>query len=295
MTSRWCHALAVLLVAAGCAGSSARDDDVTVAPTSTEQADGTLTATTVDAEPTNTGQSTQPAPLRTPSASEPLRVTIIGDSVMFDAALGIQHSLESTGVVVTQSRAIGAVGLSVEAWPQFIDEVLADTEPELIVLMVGGWDLGVVEFEGPDVYRPLVSSAIDTMTAGDTRIVWLAMPPTPPAEGLEPHRMVLNSIYAEAAAQHPLVTFVDTNAALGDPDGMFARYLPGPDGSEVQARKVRDGRDDGHLCPGGAAILGELVFDSLGMLTALAPRGDWLEGEWTNDQRYDDPPGGCAG
>jgi len=81
---------------------------------------------------------------------------------------------------------------------------------------------------------------------------------------------------------------------LGDPGGGFTRFRVGLGGTVVQVRKVRGGRDDGHLCPGGAALLGDLV---LGAVRAAHDIGDpserWWEDAWTSDARYDDPPGGC--
>ncbi|RUA24894.1 MAG: hypothetical protein DSY73_02925 [Actinobacteria bacterium] len=59
-------------------------------------------------------------------------------------------------------------------------------------------------------------------------------------------------------------------------------------------RKVREGRDDGHLCPAGAALIGDSVYTAVGGLYPLPARADrWWSAEWTDDPRYDDPPGGC--
>ena len=77
------------------------------------------------------------------------------------------------------------------------------------------------------------------------------------------------------------------------------------DGTLQQVRKIRDGNDDGHLCPAGAALLGEAVAELLKTRHVVGvpvggpqvghPQGEWWTGEWTLDPRYDDPPGGCAG
>ena len=77
--------------------------------------------------------------------------------------------------------------------------------------------------------------------------------------------------------------------------GGCVRFRAGVEGSRVQVRKVRDGRDDGHLCPGGAALLGRAVLDAVADLADLdAPADGWWAGAWADDPRYDDPPGGCT-
>ena len=98
------------------------------------------------------------------------------------------------------------------------------------------------------------------------------------------------------ADRHRSVVFLDTGKVVGDPDGeAFVRFRVGVDGATVQVRKVRDGRDDGHLCPGGAALLGQAVFDEIRAVDSLDPPVDeWWVGPWTTDPRYDDPDGSCA-
>jgi len=57
---------------------------------------------------------------------------------------------------------------------------------------------------------------------------------------------------------------------------------------------VRDGGDDGHLCPGGAALLGEAVLVVLTERFGVPePSPRWWWGPWVGDARYDDPPGAC--
>lgn len=230
---------------------------------------------------------------RTPTAERPLRVTTVGDSVAFDADPGIRAALESTGRVVVVTRSYGGVGL---LRPQF-DTYLAETmegDPEVIVVMLGGWDLGEALSE-PAVYGHRIDQVLDVLVADGAFVVWLGMPPTPPDEGLEEARVVINMLFEEAAGRHLGTDYLSTDVQLGGPDGRFQRVLPGLDGRPSQVRKVREGHDDGHLCPAGAALLGDLVYDAVGSRHPLPQRAsDWWKAGWINDERYDDPAGGCS-
>lgn len=231
----------------------------------------------------------------------PVRVVVVGDSVAYDAEPGIRAALEATGDVRVDARSYGGVGLLRPGVDDYLAEALAG-DPDVVVVMLGGWDLGEVVVD-PDGYARRLDEVAALLTAEGARVVWLSMPPTPPGEGIEEARRAANRLFAALANRHPSVVHVATGPVLGGVPGgpdegsgqAFTRFRPGVDGSDVQVRKVRDGRDDGHLCPGGAALLGRAVLDALGGLVDLESAEDgWWAGAWTADARYDDPPGGCA-
>jgi hypothetical protein len=141
----------------------------------------------------------------------------------------------------------------------------------------------------------MLSKAVNRILKDASRIIWIGMPPTPLEEKLEENRLLLNLIIQTFAENNPMVDYLDSESILGGAQGDFQRILPGVDGQLAQIRKVRDGRDDGHLCSAGAALIGELVYQKLSIFFPLAERDhEWWLGEWTQDQRYDDPPGGCS-
>ena len=226
-----------------------------------------------------------------------LRVVVVGDSVAYDAEPGIRAALEATGDVRVDTRSYGGVGLLQPGIDGYLAEAVA-TDPDVVVVMLGGWDLGEVVAD-PGAYSRRLDEVADLLTSDGARVVWLSMPPTPPGEGIEEARRAANRLFAALADRHPSVAHVATGPVVGGSDvgsgHAFTRFRPGVDGRDVQVRKVRDGRDDGHLCPGGAALLGRAVLDVLGGLAHLELAEDgWWMGGWTGDARYDDPPGGCA-
>jgi hypothetical protein len=222
-----------------------------------------------------------------------LRVVSIGDSVTYDADPGIRAALEATGSVVVDTRSIGGVGLLRPGIDAYLADALSD-DPSVVVVMLGGWDLGEIVAD-PAAYAVRLDEVADRLTADGAHLVWLAMPPTPPGEGIEEARQTANGLFGDLADRRSDVDHVATGPLLGDEAGAFTLFRAGVTGSEVQVRKVRDGRDDGHLCPGGAALLGQAVLDLIvDRFDVSEPSGEWWAGEWTTDARYDDPPGACA-
>jgi len=231
--------------------------------------------------------------IRTPTKNHPLSVVTIGDSVSYDADLGIKAALESTETVNVENRSFGGVGLTQKGFQSYLEESL-QTDPEVMTVMVGGWDLAFAT-ENRKEYEKIIENSIEEILKVSSLIIWIGMPPTPEAEGLEESRHLVNQIYKEISDRKREVEFIDTDELLGNEKGAFVRFLTGFDGKSYQIRKVRNGQDDGHLCSFGAALIGGTVFERIAESFPLIQKEvDWWFGEWTNERRYDDPPGGCA-
>ncbi|MDG2427863.1 MAG: GDSL-type esterase/lipase family protein [Acidimicrobiales bacterium] len=221
-----------------------------------------------------------------------LKVVSIGDSVTYDADPGIRAALEATGAVVVETRSIGGVGLLRPGIDDYLDDALVG-DPDVVVVMLGGWDLGEIVAD-PSAYALRLDDVANQLTAEGARLVWLAMPPTPPGEQIEDARQLANRLFSQLAERRADVDHVATGMILGDSVGAFVRFRTGLDGRRVQVRKVRGGTDDGHLCPGGAALLGQAVLELVANRFVLPEAvSEWWLGPWTDDLRYDDPPGGC--
>ncbi len=245
-------------------------------------------------------------PGRALSPADPLRVMLIGDSVMQDAAPGVGAALESTGVVkVVADESHKWWGLTNNSswkfdWPQLIRE----DRPEL-VLGTWSWDNGAAQAD-PAAYSRLVAQAMGILLApgnGVDGVAIMEFPPYgPPPSVLDPAkaeqtlvaeetaRKAWNSLMASLAPRWPgHYMFLPVASAL-EVDGRFSPWLPQADGTWSRARKT----DNFHLCPTGAAALGQAVVAQLTPVVSLPPPAPgWWSGSWAKDHTYRDPSGSC--
>ena len=136
----------------------------------------------------------------------------IGDSVAFDADPGIRAALESTGGIRVDTRSFGGVGLLRPGFDGYLAEALRDG-PDVVVVMLGGWDLGEI-LADPDAYGRRLDQVADRMLDRGATVIWLGMPPTPPSEGIEEARGVANGQFEALAGEFP--ASVEVQRALQD-------------------------------------------------------------------------------
>ena len=104
-----------------------------------------------------------------PSPANPLRVMIIGDSVMHDASFGITASLQATGEATVSTKTYPGFGLTTAtSWRTSIPSLIAQTHAQLIVAS-WSWDqYGPTTpnaLHQPKQYTALLRSAVATMLA----------------------------------------------------------------------------------------------------------------------------------
>lgn len=224
------------------------------------------------------GATTTTAPRRVPTREDPLRVLVVGDSLMFDAAPGIERRLSALPQVRYETATWLGSGLSNPEhydWPARMAQLVGEVRPEVVVVMFGGNDWEPRQFEGGTVrpgepawrrfYQGKVDEALGILTAGGADVYWLGMPHVRP-EKIEAAVPLLNEIYRDAARRWPTVTFVDGAAALAGPDGGFTPYLQTADGKLVEARKP----DGIHFFDPGADRLADAVMAAVGRDWRLA-------------------------
>jgi peptidoglycan/LPS O-acetylase OafA/YrhL len=242
-------------------------------------------------------------PGRTPTAADPLRVLLVGDSVMVDASPGIEAAIEATGVAAVEPGGFPGFGLTyTKSWRRDWTDMVAKVRPDVVVVLLGAWDADNALAHPPDWYAGVVDDATAILAERGARVVWLGWPPTrPPAvagraepdyDHIELQRDTVDAAFRTVADRHAGdVAYVDTGSTLSLPDGSFSAFLPDPTtGAMVRARK----HDNTHFCPSGAERMGRLVLGALTPVFALpAPPPTWTAGDWRADPRYDDPPGAC--
>ncbi len=246
-------------------------------------------------------------PILTPSSpGQPIRAWIFGDSVMVDSSLGITAALQATGKVsVVVDNAFPGWGLTTDhTWPTDVSQTLAQSRPQVAI---GTWSWDDAEAAGDPVgYRALLQRFIAAQLAppdGVGLVVLLQFPAPGPTDSITDttarERAWLKQTEAteawDDAARHAVAAFPGraaylTTEQLFAPHGRFLTWMRTPSGTWVRARKL----DNTHMCPYGAAQFGALVTQELTPMLGLAPpEAGWEFGSWTEDPRYNDPPGAC--
>jgi peptidoglycan/LPS O-acetylase OafA/YrhL len=242
------------------------------------------------------------SPLATPTRTSPLRVWVLGDSVMEDSSPGVTAALQATGrVSVVVNSSFGGWGLTTVNWAQQSSQVIAQYHPQMII-GTWSWD-DTVAAQHPKAYAFLLAQAMATWLAhgdGVQLVVLLEYPQVGPYSNPEaqPHGWAVQAAVQndwDAAARNAVGAFpghalyLSTNQLFA-PGGRFFDWLRAPGGSWVRVRKI----DNTHMCPFGAAELGQLVVNDIGPVLHLGtPAVGWQFGSWTTDPRYNDPPGAC--
>ena len=219
-----------------------------------------------------TTTTTLPVLDRHPTAADPLRVLVIGDSIGLDLGQPLVSDLAATGVVTTTLDGRVDTGLSRPDyfnWPAELSVDLSNVQPQLVVVMMGANDPQSLVSPGGSIpygaagwsaaYGQRVRALIDEANAAGAHVLWVGMPPMAAAP-LNAQMQVLNGIVQDqVAARRAGATYVASSTVLADGQGNFTAYLPDSSGAEVNIRTP----DGIHLTPGGGERLSQSVIDSI--------------------------------
>jgi len=248
----------VVSIADGIIGRNNRPGGV-VTPVRHKQRPTTATTTTVPLVTLN----------RHPSAVNPLRVLVVGDSLGIDLGDVLVNELTQTGHVQATLDGQVATGLTRPDyfnWPAELSSDLPRYTPQVIVVMLGANDAQDlpgppdVPFGNPawlSTYRDRVAAFMDEATSRGAKVIWVGMPPMQ-NPGLSVAMQTLDGIVASAAHTHQGVAYVDGWNLLASPTGQFTPYLV-VGGREVDVREP----DGTHIAPGGAQVLSAAVEDAI--------------------------------
>lgn len=251
-------------------------------PTAADPPQPALVRTTPTALPT----------LRTPTAADPLRVLLVGDSYMFDAAPGIVASTAATGAVATAAEARLGFSVTVDGWEQTLAELVEAHRPELVIAMWARFDAAWLEANDPVDYEQRLDRAVEILTGDGAVLGFVGLAPslTAGVDRVEVDRSI-NALFEALPSRHPGRAFYVDPDPIVAPDGAPERWIETPEG-RLLVRKT----DVSHYCGDGSARFGLAVAELLVALADVAPADPaaWWAGEWRADPRYDDPAGACA-
>ncbi|HWC39948.1 MAG TPA: DUF459 domain-containing protein [Acidimicrobiales bacterium] len=210
-------------------------------------------------------------PLPHPTAANPLRVLVVGDSIGEDFGQSLVAKLAATGVV--QATLDGRIDTGLARpdyfdWPGELQTDVSRFHPDVVVAMMGANDnhsflVGdrEVEFGTPEwvsVYRQRVATMMNEATAQGERMMWVGMP-VMPSSGFSDQMQVLNRIVESQAVTHPGVSYLDSWHLFVNSTGGYAAYLPNASGGQQQVREP----DGVHLARPGSDRLADWAIGSI--------------------------------
>jgi peptidoglycan/LPS O-acetylase OafA/YrhL len=229
-----------------------------------------------------------PTTTTVPPGPVPHAIMIVGDSGMFDVseALTALYAHLGTTTVVNASWPGWSFTLDPAGWEHDWPALVAANRPQIVYVMMGGWDWAYVQAHGVDAYEAVLARAAAILQAYGARVMWLG---EAPGGNARPDQ--IDPLYERFAAAHPGTNaFADTAQVLTAPDGKAYRWLPAADGHLQLLRKP----DGWHFCQDGAVRVSDVAVAATAALgwSPLPPTG-WEQGAWRSDKRYNDPPNGC--
>jgi peptidoglycan/LPS O-acetylase OafA/YrhL len=250
-----------------------------------------------------------------PSPANPLRITVIGDSVMHDASFAIRAALESTGDSVVTINTVDGWGLGTDpTWKTDLPWIISQSHPQLIVATWSWDDWGPTTPNAlyqPAAYTKELEDTVSTLLTpgnGVEGVIFTQFPEPgailtsadPRQRPIYRQRVLGNNAWNHIAQK---MTTVFPGKVMFFPiassllwHGNYAAWLPPDDNPHapldtwIRVRKV----DNVHLCPQGAALYtNALLADMTPVFGLSAAAADWSQGSWTTDPNFNNPPGAC--
>jgi uncharacterized protein len=233
------------------------------APTVTASAHR-ATTTTSTTTTTTTVPDTGP-----PSAENPARVLVVGDSDAGTFAPYLETLLDDTGVVdtiVDYKVSSGLARPDFFDWPAHLRRQLPAIQPDVVVVTFGGNDAqGLARADGsflngdPVVdreewlpeYSRRAGEVMDLLAADGRTVIWVGIPNDDNPE-VTARLQVQDEAVRDALASRPDVVFVDTWARFSSLNGGWAQYVVDPRDNQGKPVRAADGF---HLNENGAEIL----------------------------------------
>ncbi len=208
------------------------------------------------------------------------RVWIVGDSIVRETSFALRKTLESANVPVETFISLGS-GLTrpdLFDWHAKLREIVTNSRPELVVVMMGASDIQDMNENGRLLtrgapawdaeYARRLDVALEILLGGGVRqVFWVGLPDMrDPALNQFAHdlnRIVQTRVTARSSAR-----FFASASLLSKQPGQFSAYLPGPDGMPILARST-DGK---HLSLQGGAMLAQAVWTEIKPLLEKAAK-----------------------
>lgn len=269
--------------AAGATGSST----AVIVPSGDASATTVETSTTTAVAPTSTTVTPTSDPSTVPTAADPARVLLVGDSEAGGLSPFLKQVLDPTGVTamtVDYKSSTGLVRPDYYDWPGRLRATVPAENPDIVVALFGGNDgqgflgsdaaAGAAAGKAVDSpewraeYAKRVGDVMDFLSSDGRTLIWVGVP-----NGQDPsltaNLAVQNEVVKGEVAKHPNVAFVDSWDYFTGISGGFAPYIADP--RDGESKPVRSSKDGFHLNSTGEEILAFYVGTEV--ITELRDRG----------------------
>ena len=205
---------------------------------------------------------------RVPTAGDPARVLLVGDSEAGGLSRFLEAALKPAGLTkLTTDYTVssGFVRSDFFDWPAHLAQVVPTAAADIVVALFGANDgqpfknmpgTPVDSAEWRAEYGKRIGAAMDYLRADGRTLIWVGVP-NGNSPSLAKTLPVQNSVVAEQIAARPDVIFVDTWRHFSGIGGDYAPLVLDPrDGNYIA---VRSGTDGFHLNTVGEKILASYV------------------------------------
>jgi hypothetical protein len=212
---------------------------------------------------TSSTTTTTVAPDPRPTAANPLRVLMVGDSLGLDLGAPLQNDLANTGYVLPTRDGQESTGLSrpdYYNWPAELQADMVKANPQVVVIMIGANDPQalpgppVLSYGSPqwnEAYGQRVKAFMQLATSNGAQVIWVGQPPMQ-----DPWRngamQDVNDVVATQSRQVPRVHFLNCWNLFG---GSYQPFIT-VNGQLVNVRTT----DGTHLTPQGGELLAQAVI-----------------------------------
>jgi hypothetical protein len=225
--------------------------------------------TTTSLPETSTTTTEPPGDLETPTAENPMKLWVVGDSFVELFGPAMQNDAADTGVIESEVdfRFIsGLVRPDYFDWPAHLTVRVPEVAPDVVVAMYGGNDGQSIFVGGQELtqgseawyeeYHSRVGAIMDLLLTEATRVYWVGLPIMRDDTFTEVVRG-MNQVFEEEAAERPGVTYLDTFELFSDDNGEYSTYLRTNSGDLLDMRT----EDGAHLSWNGAYRLSWFVLN----------------------------------
>ncbi|MFZ2058581.1 MAG: DUF459 domain-containing protein [Acidimicrobiales bacterium] len=216
-----------------------------------------------------------PPQLVSPTASHPLTLLSIGDSIGEDLGFGLGDVFSTDPAVRVIQKGLEDTGLARSDyynWPATLEADLRQYHPGIVVVMMGANDMQAFSVGNGrylsfsmtagawwQAYSARVALVMEEATSAGAHVMWVGLPPMGSASTVpRGFPQQLNKIFLSQARSHPGVAYFPAAKVLSSKTGGFTEYLS-VNGSWEQIRSS----DGVHLLPPGYDLLAQALVQPM--------------------------------